>query len=664
MTGGQAPTTQVRVHGIGGPTAASVLGMPEEAGTQVVWQKDTRAASGLRAGTARGIVAYHWAPLTSGSRWFALWPLLLPFTILNVAGWMHPRGAVRGGLSRLLVHLICLVTTASAVGWITLAGQILAARWDRAEVEGVVGSVALVALVVVVALWTRPGFETTRVTGLRSEESWWAGARAPSLTQADVFGRGWRWPSIGVHLLAIAVPLAHVAREAGRGSVGESAEQIVVVTGALQLGLLALLGVVSVRRAGAWSLAAFGAAATGVALVGGLLAGALLTIVGTCPTTPVEPGATEPDGCSAFTGDAFIAVDLYGMAVLVALAVGLALVVRRLRRAAPAEEAATTAGLLPGIAARLRGRVAVLAPALAGALGVAALVFALAAAVLFPARAPDRAARWCDQVTPFSADEAPCDSLSGAWCDDLPGLAADDWPCSELPTVDDEWRLTDTPLVGVARLTFLALIVAMGVNLVRSRASFDQLRRVGNVWDVLTFWPRAFHPFAVRSYGERAVPELQQVFLRDPVSGPPGPLDLRAHSQGSVLVLAALAGLGDRPTRVRSLLTFGSPIRSLYQQAFPAQVDPDLVETVRSRVPWCNAFRLTDHVGRAVFCDDADWRDGDPDDVGLVDPPEPGAGIAGHSGYWRDEVTLDRLAAARIPGASPAHPTPHAEDEP
>lgn len=31
---------QIRVHGIGGPTAASVLGMSDDAGTDALWQTD------------------------------------------------------------------------------------------------------------------------------------------------------------------------------------------------------------------------------------------------------------------------------------------------------------------------------------------------------------------------------------------------------------------------------------------------------------------------------------------------------------------------------------------------------------------------------------------------------------------------------------------------
>ena len=45
----------------------------------------------------------------------------------------------------------------------------------------------------------------------------------------------------------------------------------------------------------------------------------------------------------------------------------------------------------------------------------------------------------------------------------------------------------------------------------------DSRRHIGVVWDVGTFWPRAYHPLAPPSYTERAVPELQRRlwYIRD-----------------------------------------------------------------------------------------------------------------------------------------------------
>lgn len=46
------------------------------------------------------------------------------------------------------------------------------------------------------------------------------------------------------------------------------------------------------------------------------------------------------------------------------------------------------------------------------------------------------------------------------------------------------------------------------------KASSTAGRILGNVWDVLTFWPLRYHPFAVPPYAERAVPELRHRLRR------------------------------------------------------------------------------------------------------------------------------------------------------
>jgi hypothetical protein len=190
--------------------------------------------------------------------------------------------------------------------------------------------------------------------------------------------------------------------------------------------------------------------------------------------------------------------------------------------------------------------------------------------------------------------------------------------------------------VGIARVSLVALLAFVVLNLWKSRASPEALRRVGPIWDILTFWPRAFHPLAVRPYAERAVPELQRLVLDVPSDvAPDGRLDVLAHSQGSVLVVAALAPVPPSAAAVPRLVTFGSPLRSLHLLAFPAYVHDDLFRRVRAGRTWVNVVRFTDHVGRAVFTDDDRWRPGG-DDRAIADPL-PGRGVDGHSGYWTDD---------------------------
>src|SRR5205823_2617741 len=68
-------------------------------------------------------------------------------------------------------------------------------------------------------------------------------------------------------------------------------------------------------------------------------------------------------------------------------------------------------------------------------------------------------------------------------------------------------------------------------------------RIIGNIWDVLTFWPRRFQPFAVPCTAERAVPELRQRIVEIVTDDGVDQLTVAAHSQGSVLAAAAIASV-------------------------------------------------------------------------------------------------------------------------
>jgi len=177
------------------------------------------------------------------------------------------------------------------------------------------------------------------------------------------------------------------------------------------------------------------------------------------------------------------------------------------------------------------------------------------------------------------------------------------------------------------------------------------------VWDVITFWPRTYHPFAVRPYAERAVPELEEYIFGAPGRPAPRPLSVVAHSQGSVLAYAALrpkvvaaeqSDVGGNGFDGLRLVTVGSPLRSLYCAAFPRYIDEAVLAAMGGTggdpdgtVPvldWTNGFRFTDHVGRAIFSADADVvaETGATGDRPIPDrAPSPLSGrIEGHNHYW------------------------------
>jgi hypothetical protein len=168
-------------------------------------------------------------------------------------------------------------------------------------------------------------------------------------------------------------------------------------------------------------------------------------------------------------------------------------------------------------------------------------------------------------------------------------------------------------------------------------------KHIGVAWDVATFWPRAYHPFAPPCYAERAVPDLQWRlwYLQDQGAE----VTVVAHSQGTVLAAAALLQQESRkPKSSVGLLTFGSPLDTLYKWAFPAYFNDDVFREIRQPTSatepacvrdWRNAYYLTDYIGRTKIAG--------ADNVLLPDPPnryyvisQPRPSIGSHGGYWTD----------------------------
>lgn len=186
----------------------------------------------------------------------------------------------------------------------------------------------------------------------------------------------------------------------------------------------------------------------------------------------------------------------------------------------------------------------------------------------------------------------------------------------------------------------------------------ERRRVLGTIWDVGTFWPRSFHPFAPPCYSERAVPELIRRiwWLHDN----DGRAVLAAHSQGSVIALAAV--LRSSPRRHEpavGLVTFGSPLLKLYTWAFPAYLPSSMFDLTAAgkagigTVLWRNVFYPTDYIGGPVNARPLiDVRFPDPaSDVFVYGQPPPK--VLTHTGYWVDsrlweqvDVVVSDLTAA------------------
>jgi hypothetical protein len=232
--------------------------------------------------------------------------------------------------------------------------------------------------------------------------------------------------------------------------------------------------------------------------------------------------------------------------------------------------------------------------------------------------------------------------------------------------------------LATAGLSLIGLALVGGPLVLYRAARSPRVRAlVGVLWDILTFWPRWHHPFAVRSYAERVVPELQHRILHHVVrrdrDGTPVPEDqwrplvLSVHSQGTVIALAAIASLPTPVTRKVSVISFGSPLTTLYARFYPAYfgraADPadaelrgDFADADRRVRRWRNFYRPTDYIGQQVTGVEDSTELPDPCSEQQDWPPPhrvdeaprvPWTEIAGHSGYRRERAVQQAVADAR-----------------
>lgn len=128
-----------------------------------------------------------------------------------------------------------------------------------------------------------------------------------------------------------------------------------------------------------------------------------------------------------------------------------------------------------------------------------------------------------------------------------------------------------------------------------------------------------------------------------------------AHSQGSVIVYDYLRDNGPNYTRLGdaapALLTFGSPLGSIYQKYFHeyAAAKPVPIGIASKLKCWINLFRVDDYIG------------------GRIQPP-PGLrvdnhvmGLGGHTGYWTEPdvaEALDAILTGKVADATKPPPLP------
>jgi hypothetical protein len=209
-------------------------------------------------------------------------------------------------------------------------------------------------------------------------------------------------------------------------------------------------------------------------------------------------------------------------------------------------------------------------------------------------------------------------------------------------------------------LSLLPLIFILGVR--RGEKNPELRRKIGVLWDVLTVWPRHYHPFAPPCYAERAIPDLQKRIMKLAESGG---VILSGHSQGAVLSVMTMAQLPLETRRRVALVTYGSPVTRLYRRFFVGwfgggalkRLGYSFAERPFNEEPprWQNFFRKTDPIGGPTFLDPDTLEEEDAaspifTDEPLLDPrarfSEEGEAwppVAGHSHYLVDPLMIEKV---------------------
>jgi hypothetical protein len=600
---------ELRVHGVGGGSPESLLAVDEAETIRVAGEGPT----GFWARRSqRAVEGYWWGRLTSAPLLQPLWIVLLPFTLLNVAGWMHQPLEDRTAPTRawwavrwVLIALSYLLTALYAA-WagvlvidLVLIEWRLGGRWTYATAAlAAVAAAAALVVVFLVGRHVQGGFEEKRPPRGMVDASDDLD-QAPDAARARFAGeRDLAMPSFWMHGSSARRMLIMHTIVAAIVALGPCVRAVV----RLATGAAAGVGPLGYDVLVAWLLRA-----TVVALV-------VLTALTVVERVLFERAKRRAPDRYAMTEHSGFRI--CAQAVAVTFAVALAV------------------GGFSGIDRLLRARIG--APGSANrdldvAFGVAAIVFALVVAwrLGVHARAKSRIRRELLAAAAGEVDDGGRRRVSTAM------LNREAWAMSLSQLLRNVDLLLSIPalcflaaavvaITGVtgrvpwgdeaAALGGTIILVSMSTILVflwREGRRTGVRRQVGMIWDVLTFWPRRTHPWAIRPYSERAVPELQERLCRH--LGRDRYVILSAHSQGTVLAVAALAQLVEIEPSASGrivLVTYGSPIAQLYQRFFPAYFHLPLTlglhrrlsrGDISSDMAWRNFYRATDYVGKALF---------------------------------------------------------------
>jgi hypothetical protein len=668
---------EIRIHGVSGTPPDAMLATDPEV---LESRQDGQIQVYAPVQVAAGVRAYRWSSLTSGTVWSALWLALLPFMLCNVAGFALPmlpsgRRRLAGALLRMagfaLTIMFSLITAQGFIdvgayqylhrhiGWLTApqsvglggltAAGLIILGWVELSRRGTTGAVDRVESPHRLTMrdrtfWSRLEIEEDlRLSHLAVAllAIAWIGVDALEQIGADLpAAMTWLVVALAIGVLTVAGIVA-TGRRAGplpRMSLYASSGLWVVL--ALNGTLVdaspgeSLTDLSLTRHPIGWTVAVYGLLTIALLAINlsapdrnsVITAPALLTIAGASGASVgaalIQVSATATGGIPPTWIGSLAAGYLSGILAIGAVTLGMALVL---------------AGVSEGEANRLWTTVRRLRDRLAIVLWTVVAVTALLSTGFIGGRFG-----WWDFTIPAviptwlaALDLAllttflyRCGLKRGAAIA-LIGLLLAAWAASR-GMLDRQGAFRWSFDGYEATATTLTILLPLGLIAGRvfgALRNSDQRRGLAVAWDVGSFFPRRHHPFAPPSYGATAVTDLAAFVTEQ--SETSEAVIVAPHSQGSVIAVAALM-LAGPPLEGVALLTFGSPVGSLYRRFFPVWFD-DLEEIETSLGGrWVNLFRVDDPIGGPIG-GRMDWP-------AMADPHS-----RVHGYYWLEDTYRDAV---------------------
>lgn len=593
---------EIRIHGVGGSAGEAMLGSPRSPSA-------TRSTTGpgtciWRRNDGTGVEAYDWGTLSSSSPVQALWVLLLPFTLVNVAGRLAPVGLARTSkrmesVHSTIVRAVGISLTFSWTAWLGVAFvDLIGCQWFRriGAISGVtrwldrtperstlllarIGMFSGIALtaVTMILMWKLSGGRAVKLSSSSSSPVEGQPDANPELARADFFAAEDSGELLLVHVAMIAVALYLIVRwifamDDPQTLFGHIDMGGLVLASflfqAVTVGALFVLALVF-GEGGIWrrlSTSSGSACALACVLTNAFFAALLFRLAKELQRwpklanpPPIQYG-WEHTLTDVWLKSFLLSAILIGIAVLVVWKRA-TIAVAEVGKEGPEPWFADKCRRASAKAQRLAA-VGHAAPRLISIVGLVTFVYGIAAAA--------------NRLTPHGWNPAN----------------------ARLQFGDQAWR--------DAAAWILPLGLGVLILYVRQAARSSPTRRaIGTLWDVLTFWPTTHHPLAARCSAAQIVPEIRDQLSADTAAG--DTVIVSAHSQGSVLAFAALAGSSDEVVARVRLVTYGSPLETIYSRMFPAYFgthpNADLLRRLSTsghRMPWRNFYRLTDPIGGPI----------------------------------------------------------------